>query len=77
MLDIKETIFTVKEAEQYLKETKNSYPETKGYSQLFYLDFVNNFLTIKQMSEAYYMSYKEAMNCVTIGRITNTQKETI
>ena len=71
MLNIKDKIFTTTEAQQYLKDTKDSHPETKCYSQLFYLDFVNNFLTIKEMSEVYYMSKTEATNWITVGRLTN------
>jgi|WetSurMetagenome_2_1015567.scaffolds.fasta_scaffold585408_2 hypothetical protein len=77
MGNIKETIFTVKEAEQYLKDRKNPYPQTEDYAELFYIDYINNFLTIKQMSEAYYMSRTEATNWIKIGKIINNKKETI
>ena len=74
MLNIKEKIFTFEEINLYLKDINNPYPQTEDFGVLFYLDFINNFLTIKEMGEAYYMSKIEALNWFRIGKFINKKR---
>jgi hypothetical protein len=43
----------------------------------FYLDYVNNWLTVSRMAEHYGITQKRAYRLITLGRHLNHQIETV
>ena len=59
------TEMTKTEALKYMETLSN---EAKEYAKLFYLDYINNYLTLDRMCEDYYISVNEANNWYIIGK---------
>ncbi len=44
------------------------------YTELFYLDYVNNYLSVDRMCEDYYISIELSNQLIRVGRMINNNK---
>ena len=44
------------------------------YAELFYLDYVNNYLSVDRMCEDYYISIELSNQLIRVGRMINNNK---
>ena len=45
--------------------------------QEFFLDYINNFLTVERFAEYYGLTIKQANNIIIIGRTINNKKQEV
>ena len=64
----------VKSITNIFKAKEDEANDSIEYAELFYLDYVNNYLSVDRMCEDYYISIELSNQLIRVGRMINNNK---
>ena len=64
----------VKSITNIFKANEEGVNDSIEYAELFYLDYVNNYLCVDRMYEDYYISIELTNQLIRVGRMINNNK---